>query len=164
MAIAGCPRRPPRGVAVWAEEGRTAVGRGRFHCRRQADVGSGAQRAVHTHAGVRRWAREWWEAGEKPTRPRQAVFGQKPSEKLCTSQLATLAGSTTLHQGMVVAPQWPPGLASVADTPVAPQQSLGPPLLTSSIRKGAEYSMIPVPCLLIPVVRALPQKDRKPET
>ena len=64
---------------------------------------------------------------------------------------------------VAVAPQWPPGLAGVADTPTAPQQSLGSPLLTSSIRKGAEYSMAPTLCLSMPSVRAFPQKDIKPE-
>lgn len=165
MAIAGCPRpqragwlcRQRKGGPSSAEEGLTS-NRGQM-CAVAHGVG------VRTYAGVRRWPARGGRLVKSPHGPGR-LSPARIHQKSCEHPdrpLWRAAPRAALGQGMLVAPQQPPGFLGVADTPMAPQQSLGSALLTSSIRKGAEYSMIPIPCLLIPLVCAFPQKDRKPE-
>lgn len=73
---------------------------------------------------------------------------EHPDQPLCQA-----APQAAPCQVTAAALQRPPGLAGVADTPTALLQSLGSPLLASSVRKGGEHSTVPIPRLTIPFPR-----------
>lgn len=147
MAIAGCPRLPRRGVAARAEVGRTAVGWGWFRRRPRADARSGARRG---RAGGPVSGGRLAKCSQGPGRPAPARSHEHPDRMLWQAAPQAALGRAA----------W---LCRCSRHRTALQQSLGSPLLTSSVRKGAEYSMIPIPCLSIPLVHAFPWKDWKPE-